>query len=109
MTFTVSDTSGHANSQAVTVRIDPLTVTTATLPTAQVGVPYNAQLTAAGLVPITWSLALASALPAGLTLNPNGTITGTPTTVQFASFSVRATDGVGQVALRQMFISVINP
>ena len=109
MTFTVSDTVNNENSQTLTLRIDPLTITTTGLPNAQRTVPYTTQLVATGLAPIAWTLSPGSALPAGLTLNTNGTITGTPTTVQFASFSVRATDAVGQVALRQLSISVVNP
>ncbi len=107
--FRVADGFGNSNSQTVWVRIDRLAVTTASLPNAQVGTAYNQPLAGTGRAPLTWSLVPnQGGLPAGLTLNPNGTITGTPTTVQFAWFYVRATDAVGQVAQRQLSISV-NP
>jgi hypothetical protein len=109
MTFTVSDGAGNANSQTVTVRIDPLVITTSSLPNAPLAVAYNAQLTATGLTPVTWTLAPGSSLPAGLTLNSNGSITGTPTAAQSVSFYVRATDPAGQVAQRSLSIYVFNP
>lgn len=58
-----------------------------TLPYGQVGQPYSATLTASGGVPpYTW---LVSALPAGLTFNADGVISGTPTMA--GTFNVGAT------------------
>jgi hypothetical protein len=58
----------------------PVSITTISLPTGQVGTAYSATLTATGgTAPYTWSLA-SGTLPAGLSLNAStGTITGTPT------------------------------
>ena len=67
-----------------------------TLPSATQSYAYQAQLTsAAGVAPVTWSLASGSSLPAGLTLSTSGTISGTlPSTVAVGNYpvTVQATD-----------------
>jgi len=56
----------------------PVRVTTTSLPVATRNVFYNTQLGATnGVGPYTWTLTGGS-LPAGLSLSPNGAITGTP-------------------------------
>jgi hypothetical protein len=76
----------------------PLSVQTASLPAAAVGVPYSQTLQAiSGTAPYTWSVS-AGALPAGLTLSPAGVISGTPTTVGTASFTVTALDATTPTA-----------
>jgi len=77
-----------------TVKIAP-TITTESLPDGTVGTAYNQALTATGDVPITWSLASESAMPEGLTLNGDGTITGTPTTANTYNFTVTAINDSG--------------
>jgi hypothetical protein len=68
----------------ITITIEPtatLKVTIAALPNGVVGTVYpsGTQLQATGGVPpYTWSLTGGTTLPAGLTLNPDGTIVGTP-------------------------------
>jgi hypothetical protein len=54
--------------------------------------PYSFQLTANGGGSQVWSLKSGS-LPAGLALNSNGLVTGTPTTTGDFSFVVQVTDG----------------
>lgn len=57
----------------------PLQVDISGVPlTAQVGVPYNGVIKATGGTP-PYIFTLNSPLPDGLTLNTDGTITGTPT------------------------------
>src|SRR5579862_7625163 len=73
-----------SETKTITITVQqtaPLTITTTTLPNGVQGQAYpSTQLTATGGVPpYTWSL-LSGSLPNGLTLNPSGTITGTPTT-----------------------------
>ena len=77
-----------------TITIAP-TITTKTLPNGTVYTLYNQTLEATGDTPITWSLASGSTLPNGLTLNSNGTISGTPTAVGTSTFTVTATNGNG--------------
>jgi hypothetical protein len=83
LTFRVTD-SGKPTAQTasvnlgITVAASVLTITTISLPTGQINVPYSSALTAVGgMLPYTWS---SRRFPAGLTLNPQtGQITGTPT------------------------------
>ena len=57
----------------------PPVVVTTSLPDGQVGLPYSQNLTATGgIVPLKWSL-IAGQLPNGLSLDPSGLISGTPT------------------------------
>ena len=65
-------------------------ITTTSLETGYVGVAYSDQLEAvvAEGTNVTWSLENSS-LPAGLTLNGNGTISGTPTTAGQFSVTVK--------------------
>ncbi len=57
----------------------PPSVTTTGLSLGTIGVPYTGSLAASGgLAPYSWSVA-SGALPPGMVLDPNGTITGTPT------------------------------
>jgi hypothetical protein len=107
MTFSVADVSGNTNWQTVTVRIDPLTVSTTSLADGHLNVAYNQSLTGTGIAPLSWLLVAGQgSLPTGLTLNANGTITGTPTQVQFTSFTVRVTDALGQVAEARFNLNV---
>lgn len=62
------------------------------LPTAVIGSPYNATVTASGGTG-TYTFTLTSgALPAGLSLSSAGAITGTPTAPAPANFTITATD-----------------
>ncbi|HXW53029.1 MAG TPA: Ig domain-containing protein [Myxococcota bacterium] len=63
-----------------------------TLPQGAPGIPYSATIeVTGGLPPFTFSLT-SGALPPGLTLNADGTITGTPTEQGVFSFGVLAVD-----------------
>ena len=70
----------------------PPKITTASLPNGEVDTTYNQTLGATGSETITWSLASGSTMPAGLTLNSDGTITGTPTTAGQFTFTATATN-----------------
>lgn len=77
----------------LTVDPRPLAMTTGALPDATVGGGYTAQLAATGGAGTpSWALAPGSSLPAGLTMNAQGAITGTPTTPGTSTFTVRLTD-----------------
>lgn len=89
--FTVRATESNGNFMEKTYAINVLAITN-TPTTASVGSPYNFQFTASGgTAPYTFFLA-SGALPAGLTLASDGTISGTPTTVETTSFEVSVTD-----------------
>lgn len=69
-------------------------ITTVVLATGYIGSSYSQTLAATGS-PGTWDIT-AGALPAGLSLNADsGAITGTPTTEETASFTVRKTNAAG--------------
>ena len=64
-------------------------ITTDSLPFATIGVAYSAALAAVGGVPpYRWEIA-SGALPAGLTLNADGTIAGTPTATGYYTIEFR--------------------
>jgi hypothetical protein len=87
---------------------DPVTIEIQTLAEAIEGQAYSQQLLAAGgRGSYTWALA-AGGLPAGLTLAPTGTISGTPVGAGTASFRVRATDSSGQSATADLSILVVQ-
>ena len=85
----------------------PPTITTASLPNGEVGKIYNQTLEATGSDTITWSVTSGS-LPAGLTLNNGGMITGTPTAQGESTFTVTATNGYGDGDSEALSIT-INP
>jgi hypothetical protein len=86
----------ETNSITITIgQTQPLKITTTTLPNGIAGQAYpSTQLQATGGVPpYTWSLTNNTALPANLTLSPNGTITGTPTTPGvYKTFTIQVSD-----------------
>ncbi|HVU24146.1 MAG TPA: chitobiase/beta-hexosaminidase C-terminal domain-containing protein [Opitutus sp.] len=81
---------------------------TSALPDAVIGVAYSQTLLAGGEAPFTWSLA-GGALPDGLMLSGDGTISGTPTTVGLGSFSVQVADANGDTATRAFDLTVALP
>jgi hypothetical protein len=95
-TLTVKASNGVAadSTRTVTLTVVPeLVISTTSLPQAKYKTQYSATISASGgQTPYDFSLASGS-LPTGLTLNSNGTITGTPTGGQSTStFKVKVTD-----------------
>ena len=87
-----------------------LTVTTGSpLAPATVGVPYSAKLTSDSAAPQTWSIT-GGALPTGLALAADGTISGTPTaaTPSPASFIVKVSDGT-RTDSKTLALDVVAP
>lgn len=78
--------------------VGELSITTTSLPTGIVGVPFGAPLTATGgNTPYHWT---ATGLPAGLSVNPStGAITGTPETAGSGSVSITVTDSTAPTHL----------
>lgn len=75
-------------------QIDPLTIATPSLPSAEAGIPYQVILQARGGVnPYTWQLGRDSHLPPGLRLHPHsGRLEGTPTTAGEYHFTLTLAD-----------------
>ncbi len=104
-TVTCNTFSGW-NTDLVGVPPQPVCVTTTTLPGGAKGTPYSATLTAVGgTAPYKWSLASGS-LPPGLTLSPNGTVSGTPTDGGTFTFTVKVTDSKGATATQPLTITI---
>ena len=112
-TFTITATNvAGTDSRAFTLVIDPaapVTVvpsisTPAALPAATVGTAYSQTLSATGTPAPTFAVT-AGSLPAGLTLSASGLLSGTPTAVGTATFTVTATNAAGTDA-RQFTITV---
>jgi hypothetical protein len=80
-TMTCTGAAGSQNASAtLTVQaVPPLSITSSSLPSGQVGTAYNTTLAVTGgIAPYTWSIT-GGALPAGLSLNAStGAIDGTP-------------------------------
>jgi hypothetical protein len=81
---------------------------TATLPNAGAGVAYEQALMAGGEAPFTWNV-IAGSLPDGLSLDSDGVIRGTPTTVGAASFTVQVTDANGDTVTKTFDFTVTLP
>jgi len=114
-TFTLRDSSTPSQSVLVslplTITAAPavLAITTASLPSGNVGQVYNqAVQVTGGTAPLSWSI-ITGALPQNLTQNPTtGVISGTPTATGTSSFTVRVADAAGQ-ADQQALSILINP
>jgi uncharacterized protein YhjY with autotransporter beta-barrel domain len=108
--FTVRalDTLGNFGTRAYAVNIGTasLTINPASLPAAVAGKPYSQTVVASGgTAPYTYSIA-AGALPPGLTLNAaTGVISGTPTAIGVASFTIQARDVNGNIGTRAYLIT----
>ncbi|WP_338873119.1 putative Ig domain-containing protein [Myxococcus stipitatus] len=108
--ITARDANDRAATRPVTFTVTALpAITTLTLPDATQGSAYNQALTATGgMGARTWTLAT-GALPPGLTLSAQGTLSGTPTSTGPSSFSVRVTDVNGRNDSRTFSLDVSAP
>jgi hypothetical protein len=104
-TFTVKVTDNgtpvQTESAQFSTLVNPtLSATTASLAGGTVGISYSQQLLSnGGTPPVTWSV-ISGALPAGLSMaSSTGTISGSPTTVGTANFTVQAVDSSSPMQL----------
>jgi hypothetical protein len=88
--------------------LTPLEIVTAYLADGFAGTSYGRTVLATGgYGTITWTLDSGS-LPSGLALSTTGLISGTPTGNGVSTFTVRATDSVGQTATRSLSIETFG-
>lgn len=85
-----------------------LVVTPAALPNANWNTAYSATLSATGGTPVfDWEV-VSGSLPPGLALSPSGTISGLATAAGDYSFTVKATDRLGQSAQKQLLLTALS-
>jgi Putative Ig domain len=107
-TAQVTDNLGATATAALSITIagSALAIPAQSLPPGTTGTVYATSLSATGgSPPYTWAVT-AGALPAGLSLASNGTITGTPTAAGTASFTAQVTDNASATATRALSITV---
>ena len=115
LTLNISQPNGPKGTSMGTLTVNNaqpgvVVISPATLPGGKAGVAYSQLLTATGGTGAVNFALSAGTLPAGLTLSFNGLISGTPTTTGPSSFTVSATDSVGNVGYAQYGITIgTNP
>jgi len=110
VTFKVTDNASGTSTKVLPITITTIpSISTITLPNATVGVAYSQTLTATGgTSPYTWSIA-SGTLPAGLTLNSSGLISGNPITAGGpVSITFKVSDSAGANASKSIPITVAN-
>src|SRR5205823_4610321 len=110
LTVQVKDSAnGQAQANFTLLIAGGLTIVTPpVLPVAAISVAYAVTLQAAGgAAPYTWS-ATSGALPAGLSFNPNGQISGTPTASGSFSFTALAIDANSNRATKDFTLTVAS-
>jgi uncharacterized protein YhjY with autotransporter beta-barrel domain len=109
-TFTVGvvDSGGSTGSASFTINIGAniLTVLPATLPNGTQNAAYSQTVTASGGTgPYTFAVT-SGALPAGLSLDSAGNLTGTPTGSGPSTFTVTATDSASNTGSRSYTVNI---
>jgi hypothetical protein len=107
----VTDASSVKASGNYSVQVvSGLAIATApVLPQATAFVPYTYTLqTAGGSPPYSWVVTVGS-LPAGLTFNGNGQISGSPTSTGDFTFTAQVIDGASRTAQKEFTLSVRGP
>src|SRR6266851_338037 len=110
-TFTVQVTDSSTPRVVVTQTVSltvapPLAIVTSTLPNGQVGTPYNATITTTGGSGTLVFGLVSGTLPSGLTLSPQGVLSGTPTAASSFTFTIAAADSSAQPQLAQQSYTI---
>jgi hypothetical protein len=108
-TAQVTDSQSHTATATLSITIyASLTVTTTSLPGADVGSAYSQTLGAAGGTGTgyTWTALSSNLSTYGLSLSTAGVVSGTPTTAGTASFTAQVTDSGGNTATAPLTITV---
>ena len=113
-TVTAESAASSGATDSVTISVTAvvagaLAVSTSSLPGATPGTPYSASLTATGgSQPYSWSVSTGS-LPAGVSLDAAGTLTGDPSKTGAFTFTVRVTDAAANTATAALALAVNLP
>ena len=96
VTIKVTDANGVATSPTYSLVVNTAgpAIGTSSLPNGQYNAPYTPQTLSAtsGTAPYTWTLGSGGVLPAGMTLSPSGSISGTPAQAGVWSIPITVTD-----------------
>ena len=103
-----SDSSVIATTEFTIIACPVITLNPPTLPNANLNVAYGQTITASPAGSYTFSVTGGS-LPAGLTLNTNGTWSGAPTALGSSSFTVTAQDANGCIGSQSYTLMVVCP
>jgi hypothetical protein len=109
--LTATDSASPPNQTSVSSTINitnppPPTIKTSSMAVGAINLPYSFQFAANdGLAPLTWSQT--GALPPGLTLAANGTLSGTPTALGSSLITVTVTDSLLRSSPPQDFTVLI--
>ena len=113
ITVTVTDSSNPTKTasgpESITINPSGTLSLIATLPNATVGVAYSYTLKATGGTPPYSYAITAGSLPPGITLQPDGLISGTPTAPGASSFTATVTDSVNATASDPLILLVEYP
>jgi len=107
-----TDANGKQGNHSYTLTISNSGVTTTSLPSGIKGVAYNSMLSATGgVAPYSWTIAPGQPgkIPSGLSMSSSGAISGTPGTLGYQEFAVRATDSKGQRFSQTLGINTVMP
>jgi hypothetical protein len=106
-TVTATDANGASVTKSLRVHVaQRVSITTANLPHARAGLFYSQQLqSAGGTSGHKWKL-LTGSLPAGLTISPDGVISGTPEKTGDSGFRLMAVDANNSSAEADLGIEV---
>jgi subtilisin family serine protease len=107
VTATNSYGSASATSAATAVIVAaPLSITTNSLASGNVGTAYSATLSASGGVPpYTWTRTIGS-LPTGLSFSSGGSISGTPTASGTSTFTVQVKDSTAKTVTQNLSLVI---
>jgi hypothetical protein len=111
-TITVTSINSFGNGEAMQITTltvaNPISVNPGPLPLGALTIPYpTTELGSGGAAPVTWSLENGTTLPAGLTLNSNGSVSGMPTNAGVSpNFTVQVTDSETPPVSKQATFSI---
>ncbi|RKH16690.1 endonuclease [Corallococcus sp. CA047B] len=110
--FTVTVTDANARTASRELRLSfassTLEMKSLSLADGRVGEPYSETLVASGgSKPHTWSFT--GTLAAGLSLTPDGTLSGVPTAAGTVPFTATVRDAAGQTVSRRLPLTVLAP
>jgi uncharacterized protein (TIGR03437 family) len=107
-TFRVTDATGATAQVTIGILITSggFQILTANLPSGQINQSYSASILASGGTPPYTYILQQGTIPPGLTLNPNGVLSGTPVQGGSFTFTVRATDALSATAQASFTVQI---